>query len=69
MIRSTFFDGKLTSGPVRITLLELTAAVTEMTSDDCEALSLIHSLIASGSVRLIGQFCEAHIDSTPALAG
>ncbi len=44
-----------------VTLLDLVAALAESGASEVEVVWAITHLVSSGRVRLVGQFCEAHI--------
>ncbi len=46
------------------TLLDLVAAVSDSTSDDREAVTVIGALLRSGRVHLIGQFRAVDLNET-----
>ncbi len=45
----------------RVTLLDLVAALADSGASEVEVVLAITHLVNSGRVRLVGQFCEAHI--------
>ncbi len=45
----------------RVTLLDLVAALADSGASEVEVVWAITDLVNSGRVRLVGQFCEAHI--------
>ncbi len=45
----------------RVTLLDLVFALAESGASEVEVVWAITHLVNSGRVRLVGQFCEAHI--------
>jgi hypothetical protein len=46
------------SGLIRTTLLEVVTAVAEAADTDREVVAVIHHLLQSGRMRLIGEFTE-----------
>ena len=48
----------LKSGTIRTTLLEVVNAVSESADSDREVVAVIHHLLASGRMRLVGEFTE-----------
>jgi hypothetical protein len=46
------------SGLIRTTLLEVVTAVSEAADTDREVVAVIHHLLQSGRMRLIGEFTE-----------
>ncbi len=44
-----------------LTLLDLVSALADSGASDKEVIGAIVHLVNSGRVRLIGQFCEAHL--------
>ncbi len=46
----------------RLTLLELVAAVAEVADSDDEVVATVEHLLASGRVRLVGQFRNRDLD-------
>ena len=45
----------------RVTLLDLVSALADSGASDKEVIGAIVHLVNSGRVRLIGQFCESHL--------
>ena len=48
----------LKAGTIRTTLLEVVNAVSEAADTDREVVAVIHHLLASGRMRLVGEFTE-----------
>jgi hypothetical protein len=48
-------------GPARLTLLDLVAAVAEFANGEAEVVAVIHHLLESGRVILVGQFLDRHL--------
>jgi hypothetical protein len=46
------------SGLIRTTLLDVVTAVSEAADTDREVVAVIHHLLQSGRMRLIGEFTE-----------
>jgi hypothetical protein len=49
------------SEPARLTLLDLVAAVAEFAHSEAEVVAVIHHLLESGRVILVGQFLDRHL--------
>ena len=48
--------------PLRLTLLELVGAVSEVTSDDREVVATVVQMLRSGRIELCGNFRSVPID-------
>jgi hypothetical protein len=48
----------LKAGMIRTTLLEVVNAVSEAAETDREVVAVIHHLLSSGRMRLVGEFTE-----------
>ena len=56
--RSTVSNLGNSHGLIRTTLLEVVTAVSEAADTDREVVAVIHHLLQSGRMRLIGEFTE-----------
>ena len=51
--------------PTKITLLDLVTAVADSAESDEEVLATISSLLNSGQVTLVGNFCDDALSQEP----
>jgi hypothetical protein len=56
-------DQDFASEPIRVTLLELVEAVSDVTASDLEIVATVLHMLESGRVRLCGNFREMPISS------
>ena len=56
--KSTVSDMSNSHGLIRTTLLEVVTAVSEAADTDREVVAVIHHLLQSGRMRLVGEFTE-----------
>jgi hypothetical protein len=48
-----------------LTLLDLVAAASDVTTEEAETVLIVETLLRSGRVRLAGEFRECHLDADP----
>ena len=58
---SAILDPTAFPEPAPLTLLDLVTAVTEVADGERETVEIVSLLLASGRVRLQGQFRETHL--------
>ena len=64
---SAGIEPTITDEPLRVTLLELVEAISDVTNSDAEVVATVIHMIETGRVRLSGSFRDSR--SAPSAAG
>lgn len=59
---TTLLEDGLETEPMATTLLELVRALGEVTEDDREVVATVQHLLATGQIRLTGNFHDLPVD-------